>query len=107
MTCGADVLGEGDEFLDHSNAVDGPVVVAAEGFVQPVAQLGALDDVRSRSSLDLVGQKASECLDCEVPLLGLTDFGQELVGQDREVGPTEPRRLEHIQDAVRHDCAGD
>jgi len=94
---------QGDQLLDDLRRLDRPVLVAAQGLLQQVRERACLDDVPARTRLDLARWQLPQELHREVPLGHPADLGEELVREDRDVGPLQPCRGEDIDHLVRGD----
>ncbi len=89
-----------DQFVDHFLGGDGSVVVGGQGLLQHLAEGSRLDDVSLAALLDLVFQQLGEQFGGDVLVFQAAHFGQELVGQDRDVRSLDARRGEHVDDLV-------
>ena len=84
-----------DQLLDHLRRLDGAVLVASDRLLQHLGEGARLDDVLAlRRVLISPFSSLLQQLDGEVPLRHAAHFGQELVGEDRDVGllAARPRR---------------
>jgi hypothetical protein len=101
----AHVARELDQLLDHLRGLDRAVLVAADGLFQHLGERARLHDVLLPAHAELSVQELLQELDGEVLLRHAAHFGEELVGEDRDVGLLEPSCGEDVDDALRSDRA--
>jgi len=79
------------------------VLVAAQGLLQELGEGARLNHIPPRPHPDLAFEQLLEQLDGEVPLWHPANLGEELIGQDRDVGPLQASGGEDVDDLVgRH-----
>jgi hypothetical protein len=94
------VLRQRNQFLDHLSRLDGAVLVAANGLFQHLGKRARLNHVLAAPCRQLTREQLLEELHGEVPLGHAAHFGEELLGEDRDVRLLQPRRREDVHDAL-------
>ena len=84
--CRPDVLGKLDQFFEHLRRRDGIGVIAGNRRFEAFRECLGLRDVALGLRAHIAVDELLQRLDGEVLLLGLAYLGEELVGQDRDVG---------------------
>ena len=79
---------------------DGSVVVGGQSLLQHLAEGPRLDDVSLAALLDLVLQQFCGQFGRDVLVLQTANFGEELLGQDRNVWSLGSRRGKDVDDLV-------
>src|SRR5690606_21208480 len=86
--------------------LDRAVLVTAERLLEELGERARLHEVPPTPRSDLAVEERAQQLDGEVAPGHASDLGEELGGQDRDVGLAQTGRLEYVDDLVGDDRPG-
>ena len=104
---GADILGKLDQLLEHLHGRDRVQMVAGDRRSRRSEKELGLYDIGPRLGSDFAVDQLAQGFERQILLFRRSDFGEELVGQNGDVGALDAGGFHDVHDLRRDDGAAD